>query len=574
MPAAMIDPEDLIVPLASAHGDLDVVHQLIKGQYGKRLLQLRKIIDRGIGASPAAVDASRLPEWYALLVDVQRAAPEVLRSVLLDPDVAVWFESRGGDPGVVGLIAAAAAIRASLPATVVVPVEDGKLFVPGLGAVIVGDASGDAVVHVTADGVTVAAGDAEITLPHDLGRPADRWRPVRWLRAGEEAKLKVRFAVDGPLSDAFGTLFPADSPTPYSEGDWQRALIDAWQVLETGHPVHAASIAAGVRALVPVPPCGDGGSASATLEAVFGAIALSLPTRPEGFAVALVHELQHAKLAATLDLIQLYRADDEARYYAPWRPDPRPLGALLQGVYAHLGVAQFWGVQGRLADAEDSMLPLVEFVRWRDDTWQACKELMGAPSLTAAGDVFVSKIFDELNRLRAEEVQPEARRIADLIGRDHRVSWRLCNFDVDQVAARRLAEAWLNDKNPFAFPAQCVRRRQTPRTVPGKRIQLVYRYLNGNIEEAQEGSPGADVLYARGNYRDALDAYERRVTENPADLDAWAGITLSTSAQNHTALDFLSATPEVAAEVYRQAASISPAPKPPLRLAEWLNGAA
>ena len=33
------------------------------------------------------------------------------------------------------------------------------------------------------------------------------------------------------------------------------------------------------------------------------------------------------------------------RVYAPWRPEPRPVVGLLQGVYAHLGIARFWGAQ-------------------------------------------------------------------------------------------------------------------------------------------------------------------------------------------------------------------------------------
>ena len=61
-------------------------------------------------------------------------------------------------------------------------------------------------------------------------------------------------------------------------------------------------------------------------------------------ASVLVHECQHAKLNAVLDLIPLSRPD-QARYYAPWREDPRPLGGLLHGAYAYLGVSDFWRVQ-------------------------------------------------------------------------------------------------------------------------------------------------------------------------------------------------------------------------------------
>jgi len=29
-------------------------------------------------------------------------------------------------------------------------------------------------------------------------------------------------------------------------------------------------------------------------------------------------------------------------FYVPWRTDPRPGGGLLQDVYAHLGMTEFW----------------------------------------------------------------------------------------------------------------------------------------------------------------------------------------------------------------------------------------
>ena len=53
--------------------------------------------------------------------------------------------------------------------------------------------------------------------------------------------------------------------------------------------------------------------------------------------MTLVHEFQHSKLSAMLDLVPLTDPDDHGRYFAPWRVDPRPLAGLLQGVYAFVG---------------------------------------------------------------------------------------------------------------------------------------------------------------------------------------------------------------------------------------------
>jgi hypothetical protein len=420
-------------------------------------------------------------------------------------------------------------------------------------------------------------------LPADLTEAAADWQPAAWIGAGRRERITVRLATSGPAHDAFAALYPPGPPAPGCEQDWQQALSEAWQILEDDYPAHAASIGAGLRAIVPVPPAGDGSAVSATLEPAFGAVALSLPARPEQFAVALVHEFQHAKLNAALDLIQFYEPDDRARYYAPWRPDPRPLGALLQGIYAHLGVAGFWGVRGRLADDRARRPAQVEFVRWRDDTWQAARDLEGAPALTKAGRELLDRLLGELERLRREEVPAEARRMADLIARDHKVCWRLRNLEVDHDAALGLARAWLDGSPPPALGAGSVRRRPAPRQVVAGRIPLLYRHLDGDLTDtagtagtahAANTAPAADLRYVRGDYQGAFDAYERRVASDPCDLDAWAGLAVSAQAGHRESAGVLADSPEVVAEVYRQAASLDAEPGPPWQLVRWLSNPA
>jgi HEXXH motif-containing protein len=595
MPAFATDLDDLIAPLAAAGGDAQVAGQLIKGQYGKRMLQLRRAVDEP-AASAGAEEAGRRRAAYALLARVQREKPEVFRTVLLDPDVGCWLDGRSGRPEAVACVAAAAAIRAGQPATIVVPADDGTIFLPGLGTVGLGGphGPGHAVVAV-ADRITVTAGDRRVVLPADLASAAGGWRPVCWISAGQRERITVRLATSGPVHDAFTALYPPTAPHPPApphpptaphpsgppasgrEQDWQQALSEAWQILEQGYPAHAASIAAGLRAIVPVPPADDGSAVSATLEPAFGAVALSLPSRPELFAVALVHEFQHAKLNAALDLIQFYEPDDRACYYAPWRPDPRPLGALLQGIYAHLGVAGFWGVRGRLAGDRGRRPAQVEFVRWRDDTWQAARDLAGAPTLTEAGREFLDRLLGELERLRGEDVPAEARRMADLIARDHKVSWRLRNLEVDRDAARGLARAWLDGGPPPALASGSVRRRPAPRKVTASRIRLLYRHLDGDLADTADTAdtaPVADLRYVRGDYQGAFDAYERRVADDPGDLDAWAGLALSALAGDGACADVLADTPEVVAEVFRQAMALNRELEPPRALARWLSTAA
>src|SRR5262249_32575549 len=131
MSAPTADPKELLIPLASARGDLDVVRQLVKGQFGKRLLQLRMAAGRPPAALAADGQVAPQRDWYALLARVQRESPDVFRSLLLEPDVAIWLGSREGNPGALGYIAAAAAILARVPARIVVSVKGGEFFLPG-----------------------------------------------------------------------------------------------------------------------------------------------------------------------------------------------------------------------------------------------------------------------------------------------------------------------------------------------------------------------------------------------------------------------------------------------------------
>jgi hypothetical protein len=196
------------------------------------------------------------------------------------------------------------------------------------------------------------------------------------------------------------------------------------------------------------------------------------------------------------------------------------------------------------------------------------------PALTAAGELFVNLLLGELDRLRAEEVVPEARPMADLIAREQKVSWRLRNLEVDHETARCLAVAWRNGDAPFAFPAGAVRHRDVPRVVGETRLRLLYRHLKADTGHSPHDCRAADHLYVRGDYCGASDAYEERIIQNPDDLDAWGGLALSASADDCSAPDALAAMPEVVAEIYRLAASVRQAPQRPRDLVRWLNAGA
>ncbi|MFB7127510.1 HEXXH motif-containing putative peptide modification protein [Kitasatospora sp. NPDC056273] len=179
---------------------------------------------------------------------------------------------------------------------------------------------------------------------------------------------------------------------------WERRLAEAWEILVRRHRPHARAVAACVATVVPLRPAPGGEAVSAAARRAYGAVAASLPDDPVLLALALVHEFLHVQLGALLDLVPLHRPNGPAAYHAPWRPDPRPAGALLQGAYAHLGVADFWRAEAA-AGAGDLARARGESVRWRTHTLSAGETLLSCGELTAAGLEFTGELVRAVRAL-------------------------------------------------------------------------------------------------------------------------------------------------------------------------------
>jgi len=108
-------------------------------------------------------------------------------------------------------------------------------------------------------------------------------------------------------------------------------------------------------------------------------------------ALLLMHEFQHVKLGAVLDLYDLFDPGDKRLYHAPWRNDPRPLEGLLQGTYAHLAVSEFWRVRAGLGE-HDQAEGAQRYEHWRAHTAAAIETLADSGSLTPLGMDFASQM--------------------------------------------------------------------------------------------------------------------------------------------------------------------------------------
>jgi hypothetical protein len=293
----------------------------------------------------------------------------------------------------------------------------------------------------------------------------------------------------------------------------------------------------------------------------------------------LVHEFQHLKLCSLLDMVQLTRPCDEL-VYAAWRTDPRPASGLLQGAYAHLGVARFWNVQ-RQAETEpdESFRAEVLFERWRSTIEPSTATLTRTDCLTEDGIRFVSMLRGEGQRLESEPVPADATAVASDAALDHWLTWQLSHMAVGAVDVAGLAAAYQRGE---PLPDQAL---------PGLRIEEETRKVNSSVrsqllrtryleprrsrERSVAETPGlspADVLLLSGQAAAAVQAYRTEIlAAAEPQPEAWIG--LAHAAHGHGPTPSLSALATHLPVVFDVHACLltEGVRSDPLELAAWLG---
>ncbi|MBX6751911.1 MAG: FxsB family radical SAM/SPASM domain protein, partial [Micromonosporaceae bacterium] len=169
-----------------------------------------------------------------------------------------------------------------------------------------------------------------------------------------------------------------DEPTRRA---WRQSLEAAWRSVLADAPEHAAGMTAGLRVITPLVAAPDGTQRSSYARHAFGAVAVA-PTAADALAVLLVHEFQHVKLGALIDIIDLYDPGYRELLTVGWRPDPRPIEMVLHGTYAHLAIADIWRAR---AERSGDDTAAATFRQYRDWTTQALAKLAATRALTPAG---------------------------------------------------------------------------------------------------------------------------------------------------------------------------------------------
>jgi uncharacterized protein len=358
--------------LATGPGDMATIAALAESSWSITRALVAAV---GSGTDHGELSGVAAAGWR-LLAQLDDEHPQAVREVLTYPYVRAWA-ARCLDPPrdadtdldrahLAGL-AAAAALRAGVETELLLPVRDGQVHLPGVG--VLPAAGRTARMRVTATG---------LSLREDQGD----WQPVRRFTAAG-----MSFTVDDidPFRDCQAWV-PAGRLSAPDWQAWQQALTAASRQLVAELPAYARVIAAGLRSVVPMRPAAVGRSQSGTAKHAFGAVALTLPGGTDMLGELLVHEMQHVKLTALCDLMDLFDPADPTAYQVPWRPDPRPVDGVLNGAYAYLAVGDLSRVRAR---ERNDARARAQFLECRSRVEHGIGILLNTTALTPAGVRFV-----------------------------------------------------------------------------------------------------------------------------------------------------------------------------------------
>jgi uncharacterized protein len=414
LPAAQFDA------FAAGFGDEVAVGYLVQSQRSISRALLGLVHDR---AGSVGLQAA-----WDVLTALDRTGAGGLDEVLAHPYVRAWAVRGLSEQGVsqatgaayLSAIAAAAAVRAGLSAELTVPVRDGYLHLPTLGRLSARAWAGETVTVTTGkDWFGVRTPDGQLAVKLDSPDPEAGWQPVRVLRADDAAMALEDI---DPFRDCYGSPV-LGRVTADEAASWQLRYREAWGLLTREYPAYAPGLAEGLTTITPLLKAESGRDVSSTARQAFGGVGVALPDSGATLALLLMHEFQHVKLGALLDMFDLYDRSDQRLFYAPWRDDPRPLGALMQGTYAHIAVTDFWRLRRHRLAAVEAETAAARFALWRMQTSAAVGALAESGSLTPLGVRFVNGMRATLGPWLDEQIPLAADRLAEDWASQHRSRW-------------------------------------------------------------------------------------------------------------------------------------------------------
>jgi HEXXH motif-containing protein len=567
----------LVEDIGSGFGRPDTLLRLRQGQLEKRLLQLKMLLSHAASRHPDDLERSGLTAAFDRLKAAQRERPAEISELLLYPNLGVWLvhclrritldgqskEPLWADFGYLGWLVAADLIRAGTTGTVTLVVRDGAVMLPGLGLARLAPpgVSGHCELQHRDSRIRLAFGAEALAITSVEEDEDPRWLPLRRIGTAFSGGRPVYLDDIDPFRDLYDPYTTAqlghESPrlTTGEVARWRQAYEGALEILGRDYGAYAAAMSQGLQAIVPLTAEPILIGVSNTSFDAFGGINMSAAAGPHQFALTLIHEYQHAKLSMLTDLVQLHEPSSAKNLYAPWRDDARPLSGLLQGIYAHVGVTDFWCIHRRTTD-RDTRLAHVEFARWRVQVDRALQEVAASPLLTTEGRLFVAALTDTVRHWVVEEVPPEAEALARESSTGHWVAWRVRNLRIEPSGMDELCRRWREGSPAGHLPASVpAKAAAVPKDYRSRLLPTYLKRLGSSSTGIADpaGSQAADVAYADRDFANALTLYVEELADGPSHPQPWAGIALClTHLQSESALWPLLDRGEVVAGVYHR----------------------
>jgi len=529
--------------LGRGYGGAGAVATLAEGQLTKRRQLLLGLA--GLSAAAGAGRQTGFDDALALMAEASTADPAVAEDVLRHPHFDAWathclraFRAETG-PDVpselnnLAAYAAAAAIRAGVAFEIDVPILGGDVALPTLGAAV-GIGNGTAHIAATRSLVRISGSSHTVTVAGWLdsagsmvAAEACGWIPQRAVTV--EPGYAITIDDLDPYRDCYQWQ-PAPRLSREQLTELRKLLVGAWAIVRRDYPAYAVAIRGSLRSVVPLVSPYPHGAISAASRRAWGAVGVSVPGSAAELALLLIHETQHMRLGALLDLVDLHAVGGRRRYMAPWRLDPRPVGALLQGVYAHASVTEYWRVQRRIAHGARARTSEVEYVYWREQNARAVAALATSDELTGEGKRFVEHLTDSVTSCLTEPVPADiASGVTQMIFAQA-VWWRLRNCEPDRSELTRLAAAWRAGERCPPVGSGGLREASPSGPVGAEGIVGLIRLglVDGaaRAREAVSATP-ADRAVLAGDFAAAAAGYRVVIEGDPCGEAGWVGLALA-----------------------------------------------
>ncbi len=579
-------PWSFFIQLCTGPASAAAIENLRSAQLSRRKLQVRALTELLDTRPDSPAHA------WSVLVAADRRDPGLVNELLLHPSAGVWLtrtlrKLSGAatdstplrtDLDYLASIAGAAATRCGIPCTLEVPVVHGVITLPTVGQITLPSAfpAGRAVLEVSPDGTAaVRTLTSSASVAFSAPEPSPGFVPVtRHTATSHRLRLSIEVDDRGPYRTFAAPIGPRPlDPLEYAE--WAKLLDEAWDILTTHYRGFAEELSAGMSTLVPLESENSITGASSSI--AFGAIAMTAKYSAVDLAEALVHELQHSKLNALFDLVELHEPDCDELFYAPWRDDPRPIGGLLHGALAFVTAVEFWRVQAE-HEQDDELYAQFNYAYRRRQVRQTAETLLASPALTGFGRRFVASIAERLSAVEDSAVTDEVREVVAKVADEHQAAWRLQHLRPDENQVLALAKAWSAGAQEPPGPLEpavvvpCYR--SLTRSPRSDLLKLRFLGQENAVPSARTRNLStADLHYVAGDRNQARAAYTATIRASPQDDQAWLGLGLTSPAEAGGTRSVLLTSPHVVLAVRDKLLARNHQLDRPVELVRWLNTA-